>query len=124
MERKSWIPTPEILEQIKEMIQEGMNQEDIARCVGISSTTFFAKKKEYPEIQDAIDEAKAKLNKRVTSLLMTKVFDEKHPNHYQALIFYISKQMWKDTTIVVQGSEKQLPNGFDFPVIPPPEDDE
>lgn len=123
MAQKPWIPTPEILEQIKEMVQEGMSQEDIARCVGCSGTTFFAKKKDYPEIEEAIQEAKAALHKRVTSLLMKKVFDEKHPNHYQALIFYISKQMWRDN-VVHASAEKMLPSGLDFVDIPPPPEEE
>ena len=51
---RKWIPTPEILEKVREQARMGVTEANIARNVGVAPTTFSAKKQEYPELAEAI----------------------------------------------------------------------
>lgn len=115
---KKWVPTPKILEQIKELATKGVTEASIARIVGISPTGFSAKKKEYPEIEEVIRQAHASGEDEVVGYLWDILRDNKHKNHFAAIQFYLkSKHSWGDNG--TQEEKPGLPTGVNFQPAPP-----
>lgn len=110
---KKWVLTPKILEQISELASRGVTEASIARLVGLAPTSFSAKKKEYPEIDEAIRQAHAKGESEVVSYLWDIIHNPSHKNHFAALQFYLKcKHNWGvDAT---EESKPGLPTGVDF----------
>lgn len=113
---KKWVLTPEILATIKRLSAEGVTEANIARIVGISPTTFSAKKKEHPEIEEVIKEANAHSESEVVGYLWNIIRDPQHRNHFPAILFYLkTKHRWRETD--QETNEKpQLPTGITFTV--------
>lgn len=63
-----WI-TPEGLKQIGEWAKSGMIDEDIAKNMGIALTTFYRWKNRYRQLEDALKENKAAVDKEVENAL-------------------------------------------------------
>jgi hypothetical protein len=55
--RPKWMPPD--LEQVKKLAAIGLNQEQIARSLGISPTTLYERKAEMPEFAEAIKDGAA-----------------------------------------------------------------
>ena len=58
--REAWVPTPEILKQIEGYAGRFLQEQQIARLVGISPQKFSEKKKIYSELGEAIESGRAK----------------------------------------------------------------
>lgn len=67
--RKPWIPTPEILTQIEGMAGRFLKEEQICALLGIGTSTWFDKKKEFPELSDAISRGRAKVAVNISNKL-------------------------------------------------------
>lgn len=91
--RPPWIPTPEIIQEVERLSGLGLNQEQIADCLGIHIDTVCVKKHEYPEFADAFKKGKAKGIARVTEKL-TKQMDD---GNASAAIFWLKCNAgWKE----------------------------
>lgn len=113
---KKWELTPEILAKIKQLSADGVTEANIARIVGISPTTFSAKKKEYPEIEEAIKDAQANAEHEVVGYLWRILRDPNHKNHFPAILFYLkTKHRWRETDHE-QVDKPQIPTGVTFTV--------
>lgn len=58
--RKPWVPTPEILQQIEGYAGRFLQEQQICTLVGCSETTWYEKKKEFPELAESLRAGKAK----------------------------------------------------------------
>lgn len=82
--RKPWIPTPEILSQVEGMAGRFLKEEQIAALIGISNATWFEKKKQFPELSDAIRVGRAKVAVNISNKLY-EVALKGNPNLLQFL---------------------------------------
>ena len=106
--RKPWIPTPEILSQVEgmrfvlllrtdppylplervflESVSKGrfLKEEQIAALIGLSNSTWFEKKKQFPELSDAIRVGRAKVAVNISNKLY-EVALKGNPNLLQFL---------------------------------------
>lgn len=110
---KKWVLTPQILEQISDMASRGVTEASIARMIGLSPTAFSTKKKDFPEMEEAIRQAHAKGETEVVNYLWEIIHDPKHKSHFAALQFYLKcKHNWGVET--TNESKPGLPTGVDF----------
>lgn len=82
--RKHWKPTPEILAQVEAMAGRFLKEEQIAVLIGISTATWFEKKKHYPELSEAIKSGRAKVAANISNKLY-EVAMKGNPNLLQFL---------------------------------------
>lgn len=87
--RKAWVPTPEMLEDIKKYASRFLKEEDIARTVGISPQTFSEKKKTYPELDEAIKAGRAHSALLLGQKLMEVAIQDKHPT----MLIFLAKSI-------------------------------
>ena len=93
--RPAWIPTEEELEKVTKLASQGMNQSQIADCLGIHIGTLMAKKKEFDELNEAIKKGKALGISYVTNKLMAKV----GAMDTTCILFYLKCQAgWKEAS--------------------------
>jgi DNA-binding XRE family transcriptional regulator len=91
--RPKWIPTPEICGKAETYAAQGMTQDQIAQCLGISHTTLYERKNEYAEFTAAIKNGQAKGIEMVTNSLFKKANDGDNV----AAIFYLKNRAgWSD----------------------------
>lgn len=108
-----WIPTPAILERVSELSQKGVSQDSIARIVGCHPSTFSAKRKEFPDLDDVIRKAHSSGEEEVVGLLWNIIRDPAHKSHFPALLFYLkTKHRWRETD--AQDEKPGLPTGVPF----------
>lgn len=90
---KPWIPTEEELKKVESLAARGMEQQDIALCLGIHPGTLSEKKKELSSLNEAIKRGKAKGIARVTQALLKNV----DTGNVTAQIFYLKTQAkWRE----------------------------
>ena len=70
---KKWIPSPEELARIEALAGSGMTQEEICLALGVGQDAYYDRKREIPEISQAIKSGKTKAHAMVHSALMAKV---------------------------------------------------
>jgi len=93
---KFWEPTEEELKKIESLAARGMEQQDIALCLGIRPETLSRKKDVIEQLDQAIKRGKAKGIARVTNALLKNV----DIGNVTAQIFYLKTQAgWKETSI-------------------------
>lgn len=105
--KKVWTPTPEDLEKITELVGKGVNQETVASAFGITGQTWYRKKKEFPEIEAAVQKGKCSCEELVVGKLWNMILDDKHKNHASAVFFWLKTQAgWreKDASNVVNNN--------------------
>jgi len=91
--KRPWIPTAEDIEKAESLASRGMDQQDIAHCLGIGVSTYYDKKNSYPELEDAIKRGKAKGIAHVTEKLINNIDIGSVP----AQIFYLkARAKWSD----------------------------
>lgn len=114
-----WVPTPEILEKIAELAEQRVNEVDIAAACGIKPSTWWAKKREFPEIKEAIENAKRSKMDFAKSKLWKIIEDETNKNHFQALCFYIKNYDDEIVNKAVPDAPQtpQLPTGFTWRIV-------
>lgn len=114
---RKWIPTPEIIEYVREQSSRGMTEASIARNVGLAPTTFSAKKQEFPELAEAISKGNSRGEELALNALWAMITDPKSKGHTTATVFYLKcKHGWNDgskNTVV----ETTAPSGVKFEVI-------
>jgi len=116
---RKWIPTPEILEKIREQSRMGVTEANIARNVGLHPSTFSEKKSMYPEVAEAIRDGMATGENLAVGALWNMIQDTKHKGHLTAVIFYLKcRHGWSDgsrqsgTTV-----ETTAPSGVTFEIL-------
>lgn len=115
---KKWVVTKEILDKITKLASQGVTEASIARIIGLSPTAFSTKKKEFPEMEEAIRQAHAKGEMAVVGYLWDIIHNPQHKNHFAALQFYLKcKHNWGETGTV--DDKPGLPSGVDFKPAPP-----
>lgn len=75
---EEWLK-PENLEKLKEWGKLGLFDKQIAHNMGISIASLYRYKKDYPEIQEAINEGKEVVDLEVENALLKKCFGYKVP---------------------------------------------
>lgn len=112
---EKWIPTPEILERIKELAQKGCTEHSIARCLGIHPGQWYTKKKAFPEIQEILDQGRASGENEVTGYLWNIIRNPEHRQHFAAICFYLKTQHnWRETNR--EEDKPGLPSSVQFSV--------
>lgn len=81
--RPAWVPTPEILSQVEGMAGRFLKEEQIATLLGLASTTFCEKKKEFPELSEALRRGRAK----VAINLSNKIYEQAMAGNTTLLVF-------------------------------------
>ncbi len=94
-ERKRGRPRwePPNLEMVKALAMQGLTMENIARTLGISPSTLYAKKQQYLEFSEAIKNGQAEGEAIATSELFKKV---KKGDAWAVCFFLKSRYGWKD----------------------------
>jgi hypothetical protein len=77
--RKPWVPTPEILQKIEGYAGRFLQEQQIARLVGIHPNDFSTKKKSYPELSEAIEAGRAKAGAIIGDSLFSLVKKQNVP---------------------------------------------
>ena len=104
--RSAWVPTPEILAEAERLAGLGLMDKDIALCLKISPSTFYAKLNEYPELSEALKRGQAEGIKMYSEQLY-----EHSKRNLGATIFYLKcKAGWKEdgTSSGTSGSGRDL----------------
>jgi len=108
---KKWIPTKEILEQLEHWASEGMTEGSMAKAVGLKPNTFSLKKRDFPEMGEAINRGKQDDEALCMNRLRMLAFDDKFRGNLTALIFYGKVRFgWNDRQ--GQNPQIQLPKGI------------
>lgn len=91
--RKPWIPD---LAKVEELASRGLNNEQIAACLGICEDTLYTKQRQLTEFSEAIKKGKAKGIQQVANAL----FEAALSGNITAMIFFLKTQGgWKETVI-------------------------
>ncbi len=87
--RKKWVPSAEDLENIRKYAANLLKEEDIARVCGIGPSTFTEKKKEFPELIEAIKEGRARAATLIGNKLMKVGITDEHPT----MLIFLAKSI-------------------------------
>lgn len=86
--RQKWIPTPDILAEVEVLVGQGMTEGSIALHLGIKPNTFTLKKREFPELADAVNSGKNIDESLCMNRIRSIAFNDDHRQHLTALMFY------------------------------------
>jgi alpha-glucuronidase len=90
--------TEEDIQKIESLAAKGLVQTEIAEALGICYDTFLQKKREYPQMIDAIKKGRAKGIAAVSNALFNNAVQG---NNVAAQIFYLkARAQWKDNQSV------------------------
>lgn len=81
--RKKWIPDQKILSLVEEYAGKFLKEEQIAILIGIQPPVFSEKKKEFPELNEALARGRAK----IADTLSNKLYEVAITGNVQMLIF-------------------------------------
>lgn len=85
--------TKEMMDKAEELASQGLEQQQIAYCLGIGLSTFYEKKNENKEFAEAIKKGKAKGIAKVTKHLLDNI----EKGNVAGQIFYLKCQAnWKE----------------------------
>ena len=97
--RKRWPKafefTEEVYQKIEELAGQGLNERDIAYCIGMHPTTFSEKKYKLEKLRESVKKGQAQGLQTVTSCLM----DQVKSGNPTSTIFYLknrSPNEWND----------------------------
>jgi DNA-binding XRE family transcriptional regulator len=96
MGRKGFQITPEILKQVEKFAGQGLTQEQISHCIGISRDTFFKSKRNSEYFSDAIKRGQSK----AISLVSNSLFQNAISGNVVSQIFWLKNRapdQWADT---------------------------
>ena len=94
--RKGFEITPEILQQVEKFAGQGLTQEQISHCIGISRDTFFKNKRNSEYFSDAIKRGQSK----AISLVSNALFENAMSGNAVSQIFWLKNRapdQWADT---------------------------
>lgn len=89
--QQGFVVTPESLALIKEMAEKRFTQPMMAQGLGISMNSWYALKREHPEIKLILQNAKMMMVDHVKTHLINIIDDPKHPKHYNAVVWFLSR---------------------------------
>ena len=87
--------TEEVYQKIEELAGQGLNERDIAYCIGMHPTTFSEKKYKLEKLRESVKKGQAQGLQTVTSCLM----DQVKSGNPTSTIFYLknrSPNEWND----------------------------
>ena len=87
--------TEEVYQKIEELAGQGLNERDIAYCIGMHPTTFSEKKYKLEKLRESVKKGQAQGLKTVTACLM----DQVKSGNPTAMIFYLKNRRpaeWND----------------------------
>ncbi|OOF43832.1 hypothetical protein BKK51_09465 [Rodentibacter trehalosifermentans] len=88
------------VDEVEKLAGQGLTDQQIACCLGISRRTLASRKKDFAQIAHAIKKGKAKGIATVTNVLFEKITKEKN---ISAIIFYLKSQAgWQEPQVVKQ----------------------
>ena len=94
--KKKLITKPKVkidFNKVEALASRGLTSHEVARCLGISPTTYFAKQRESEEFAQAIKNGKAKGIQAISNAL----FESAKSGNTTAQIFFLKAQAgWKD----------------------------
>ena len=96
MGRKGFEITPDILKQVEKFAGQGLTQEQISHCIGISRDLFFKSKRNSVNFQDAIKRGQSK----AISLVSNSLFQNAISGNVVSQIFWLKNRapdQWADT---------------------------
>lgn len=97
-----WIPTEEDIKKVESLAARGMDQQDIALCLGICPQTLSQKKSEFVLLDEAIKRGKAKGIAHVTAQLLKNIDN----SNVTAQIFYLKcKAKWREADLANNGDD-------------------
>ena len=74
---EKWL-TPEGLLKIEGWARDGLTDEQIAKCMGISRDTLYSWKNKYPDISDTLKEGKEVVDRNVENALLERALGGTH----------------------------------------------
>jgi len=83
-----WTPNKQDLIDIEQWVADGMTEGSIHRKFGMSQGTWYSRKKDHPEIQEAIQAGKVRDQEVCMNRLRAIAFDDDKKGNLTALIFY------------------------------------
>jgi hypothetical protein len=101
--------TDEMLQKTEDLASQGLNRDEIARCLGISPTTLYKYKRKDAQFANALKNGRAKGLAVITNAL----FEKAKAGDTTAMIFYLKNrdpEHWRDRRAfdhVVQGDVVQ-----------------
>lgn len=107
---------PDGLILLRGWARSGLTDEQIAKNMGISTSTLYQWKKDHPEISEALKEGKEVADYKVENalfLLATGFEDSEgkwHPPNITAIIFWLKNrkpQEWREKREVYEGEEQK-----------------
>lgn len=105
MANPPWNPTEQDFAKIEELAAQGMEEQHIARCLGIDPCTLSRKKHIYDQINQAIKKGEAKGLEMVTKAFLKNI----KKGNVAAQIFYLkAKGGWRDNEIPQQNKDDLL----------------
>lgn len=115
-----WIGRPEIpiddelLQKAESLAAQGLNMEEIAYSLNMGASTLYEKKRDYPELVEAIERGKAKGIAQISNRLFNKALGGDNT----CMIFYLKARAgWRDnidvnltgnTTILISDIDADL----------------
>lgn len=93
--RKAWEVTPDIIAKVESMASLGLTIDQLAKCVGTSSSTLSKAKKQIPELEEAYQSGRAKGVLTIANAL----FNKAKKGDTTAMIFFLKNRApeeWMD----------------------------
>ncbi|HET8686177.1 MAG TPA: hypothetical protein VFM18_05865 [Methanosarcina sp.] len=89
--QQNFVVTPEVLDLITRMAEKRFTQPMMAEGLGISINTWYNLKKNNPDIKLILQNAKMIQIDHVKDHLINIIDDPKHPKHFNALVWFLSR---------------------------------
>jgi hypothetical protein len=100
--RPGWTPDKVFLDELESMAARGLNNDQIASSIKLERRYFYAKKANFPEMDEAINRGKAKGILRVANALFENAIVS---NNVTAQIFFLKARAgWRDNFVEHSGS--------------------
>lgn len=91
MHQHDFIVNDEVLKLITAMAESGFTQEQMAKGLGLGLMKWYRVKDQHPEIKFLLQKSKMMQIDKVKNHLMNIIDDPKHPRHFNALVWFLSR---------------------------------